>query len=234
MTRNTDKKVLFFLPTYNDYSELGRIVDEITSLNLNATILIIDDGSELPVNIDRKVLSTRLPVNLGLGIATHIAVDFSQKYKFDYLIRIDSDGQHNISDSLKMVGALEHSDIAIGVRTNRDELKGFGGVLNKLARKYIYYLARFTIRANIPGDLNSGFIALNKASMLYINQLELERYPEPQIIISALNSGLHITEVPTKQRKRNVGASTLNLYSSVTLLFRVTIYSILNLITGQK
>jgi len=65
----------------------------------NWELLIIDDGSTIPVkikSINPRVFQYILPFNVGLGLVTNIALDFAFSHNFDSLIRIDSDGQHPI------------------------------------------------------------------------------------------------------------------------------------------
>jgi hypothetical protein len=221
---------IIFIPTFNDSSELARLVEQIQSSLTNCTILVIDDGSEFPIDIYKQVLKVRLPFNLGLGASTHVAIDFALQNKHENLVRIDADGQHNISDIPKLLAELNNgSDIVIATRTNRDSGSGVKNFLSQLARHYIYLMARISCGSSIPSDLNSGFIGINKRAMPYINSLELDRYPEPQIILYSKKHGLNVSEIEVEQVERKTGESSLKIWPAFRLLYRVTIYSILNL-----
>lgn len=78
-------KLLFFIPTFNDQDGLVELVRSLVDMHPMSTILIVDDGSkqaiEIP-NIGSNVLLHRLPTNMGLGVATSVALDF--------LLRADS------------------------------------------------------------------------------------------------------------------------------------------------
>ena len=227
-------KTIIFIPTLNDSTELESLVDKIQLLLPDCSILLVDDGSELPIEVYRKILKVRLPFNLGLGATTHIAIDYALANGFDNIIRIDADGQHNIEDIPNLLDSLTNgSDIVIATRTNRNLGKGIRNMLNRAARHYIYMMARISCGKSIPSDINSGFMGFTKKAMRYINTLELDRYPEPQIILYSAKSGFSITEVPVQQLEREEGQTSLKVWPAFRLLYRVTIYSILNLFNRQ-
>ncbi len=230
-----DKDVIIFIPTYNDSVELCRLIDEITENFPAASILVIDDGSELPIKTYRKVLKVRIPFNMGLGVATHVAIDYALYYNFNTLIRVDADGQHSIDDISQFLSALnESNDVVIGTRENRNEFAGLSSFFKRFARAYIYLLVKLTVRKKIPSDINSGFIAMNKKVMQYINTIELDRYPEPQIILHSVSAGLTVGEVKIQQNERKFGMSTIKLSSGLRLLFRVSIYCVVILFQMKK
>lgn len=224
-------KILVFIPTFNDFSELDQLISDIKQQIPKCNILIIDDGSFMLYKPTQALFHVRIPFNLGLGVATHIAMDFVLRHNYQYLVRMDADGQHCVKDIKAILSMLsDNNDIVIGHRTNRHANKGLKTLLKKILHNYFYYLAKFTTSQKIPTDLNSGFLGFNFRAVKAINNIELERYPEPQIILFGADLKLKLAEVPITQKPRRKGISTIAYWQTLRLLFRFTMYSFLLLI----
>ena len=91
------KRILFFIPTYNDFELLSDIQQEIYNSYNNSNVIIINDGSTITAkNIDNRLTYLELKANYGIGTTTLIAVDYMIDFDFNYLVRIDADGQDNV------------------------------------------------------------------------------------------------------------------------------------------
>lgn len=222
-------KTLVFIPTYNDFAHLNAIVESILNKHDDFSILVIDDGSTDSRTIPPCCLVATLPFNLGLGVATHIAFDHALEHEYDVVIRVDADGQHNIDDIEKLIEpiSVNDADISIGSRVNRYSGKSIRIFLTKIASAYFRFLSRVFFRKVSLDDFNSGFMAFNSKAVAYLNKFELERYPEPQIILYALQGELTVKPVDTKQNPRTIGKSSIQLWQATMLLFRFTIYCVL-------
>lgn len=228
-------KVLVFIPTYNDFKNLQDIVNDIREYHPTYEILIIDDGSLESAAFPENCNSVRLPINLGLGVLTNIALDFSLHNDFDVMVRVDGDGQHPVASISELIEEIKRdSDIAIGSRVNRNSGIAPFKALSRIARAYITAIAKIMLQTNLPCDLNSGFIAMNKKAMRIVNVIDLDRYPEPQIIIIGASNKLVINEVPVKQKQRTEGKSSLNMFQALRLLYRVSVYALLTVTGGYK
>jgi len=228
-------KTIVFIPTYNDSEHLNALVDELKSSLPDIKVLIIDDGSILPIQIYRRVLKVRIPFNLGLGVATHVAVDYALHSNYDVLVRIDADGQHKVGDiKLLLEQVSEDADVVIGGRQNRNEFKNFNALIRNFSKLYISIVTRMTLWKKIPEDLNSGFMVMNRNAMKVVNMLELDRYPETQILINAISIGLKVVEVPIVQEERKHGVSTLRVMPGLALLFRISMYCLLVFLRRRK
>jgi len=100
---NHTKRMLVILPTYNESSNIAKIVEAIKSLNLGASILIIDDNSpdgtgriadELTRNY-KDVFAMHRERKLGLGSAYVNGFNFALKEEFDFICEMDADFSHD-------------------------------------------------------------------------------------------------------------------------------------------
>jgi len=234
-TINNEIRVIVFIPTYNDFKNLQNIVNEVHEHHPSYEILVIDDGSLESKKLPDDCYSVRLPVNLGLGVLTNIAFDFALHNEYDIMIRLDGDGQHPVSSIGDLIDNIKGgSDIAIGSRINRNGGMSPIKALSRFARAYISLISKLMLRASLPCDLNSGFIAMNEKAMRVVNTIDLDRYPEPQIIIIGASNKLCIKEVPVMQNTRTEGKSSLNVFQAFRLLYRVSVYALLTVTGGYK
>lgn len=220
---------LVFIPTYNDFAHLNDIVESILGKHDDFTVMVIDDGSTDSSKISPRCLKVTLPFNLGLGVATHIAFDHAMEYGYDVVARVDADGQHNIDDIEKLIEPIANNDadVVIGSRANRYSGKSIRVILTGLASNYFRSISRVLFKKASPDDFNSGFMAFNSRAVAYLNGFELERYPEPQIILYAMEGKLAIKTIITMQNPRTTGTSSIQFWQATMLLFRYTIYCLL-------
>ena len=122
-------KILVFIPTFNDRILIPSLVKSVLALGVEFHTLIIDDGSDPPLETEHLSGSRekyfRCPYNVGLGVTTNIALDYAYKYSFDILMRIDADGQHPLDSLLPIKDAMiaYNADIIVGVRSNNFTLR---------------------------------------------------------------------------------------------------------------
>lgn len=218
-------KSLVFIPSYNDKKHLETISREILSLDGDFNILIVDDGSTPPLQLDfqhPRISLFRIPFNAGLGVATNIAIDFSLSHEFNFMVRIDADGQHSTRylNMMKKILVSRDMDVCIGVRTNHESFITFHGYLATITKRHINFLlnslSNFTIN-----DWNSGCYTLNQSALKKLSMYRYARYPESELYLRAQQSGLSIATLEIEQIKRTDGKSTLTFWPSVRLLIRL-------------
>jgi hypothetical protein len=230
----TNCTTLIFIPTYNDFSHLQGLIDEVNSSLTGVAILVIDDGSEVTGPDLTNCLYVKLPFNLGLGVATQIALDYAASRGITKAVRIDADGQHPVEQIPALLTALDSADVVLAVRSNRHTTSTLKGIIATFARSYITLISRLTLHKKLPKDLNSGFIGLNSTSIALFRKHELDRYPEAQMMIIAASNRLVISSIDIDQNDRATGISSVTLSAAFRLLYRVTLYSILAMMGAYK
>ena len=116
-------RTLVLIPTLNDVALLPSIVKDVQALDGVYVPLVIDDGSSprlLPSALPEGCLLFSLPINLGLGMCTHIAMDHALNFDYDELLRIDSDGQHPVAMAPNLLLPIREgqADLVVGTREN--------------------------------------------------------------------------------------------------------------------
>jgi len=148
------------MPAYNEGERLTATLEGLArGLGDRAratTVFVVDDGSVHALRTDSlrqvtspmRVVVARHPINLGQGAALETARRMALHPQwqpadgpFDVLVTMDSDGQHQPHDVLKLVDAIEGgADVALG-----DRFAGGSNVPS--SRRIVLHLARFFERA---------------------------------------------------------------------------------------
>jgi len=194
------------------------IIDEISDTYPHWDIVVIDDGSN--DNTREEVQKTRaklIPLLVNTkGVGTVLtAFLIAAKGKYDYLVKIDGDGQQEVSLLNLLVDAIKtnHADIAIGSRyvKKQQETDSFIKVIGRVTSSA---LINFKIRGkNKISDCTSGVRAWNADSIQILNKLY---YKQPlahdsvfwvREAVVASNNALKIIEIPAFYHKRAHGKS---------------------------
>ena len=230
---------LVFIPTLNDRNLLYQLASSIQELDICATTLIIDDGSRPSIeksSLPENCLLFSAPSNMGLGLCTHIAFDHALAHGYDYVARLDADGQHSVT---KIPGLLEplydcRADLVVGVRTNHGDSSRPEAGLRRLVKWYFSFLSSLITSRRAPGDVSSGFFAVNRKAMKELNDTMLERYPEPQLYSHACRVGLRVLEFSVEQAKREHGRSTITYGHAFFMIYRFTVYALAEMLRFRR
>ena len=225
-------KNLLFIPCYNDNENCEKIINEIHKLsNINFDILIINDGSKNEIKLKSKFLKIiliNLQNNFGIGHCMKMAIKFAIKNNYNNFCRIDSDGEHDPSYIQKILLGLNKKDFIICERKISDKQNFFKTFAKKLLNITINNI--FNLKFS---DYNCGMMGLNLNSMKALSNTNLINYPEPQIIIELCGRKLDYNKITINQRKRNYGASSMNLFRGLDFVL-ITFFFILNYIMNKK
>ena len=239
MNQELGSRVLVFLPTYNDLELLGDLTREIEDLGKDYTPLVIDDGSHPNVaiaDLAPRSLIFRASANFGVGTATHIAFDHALRHGYRAVVRVDSDGQHPVGGIPELLAPLNagSADIVVGVRTNRNRISSVRELAAAAVRVYLSAVAGWMSRGDAPSDVNSGFFAASAKAAQALNDVRLERYPEPQMYMLAPRRGLTIAEIQIEQLAREYGRSTITIGHALRIFYGFNIVVLAELLQGSK
>lgn len=211
-------KILVFIPVKNEEITIKGIIDEISTTYPHWDIVVIDDGSNDNTRDEvRRTRAKLVPLLLNTkGVGTVLtAFLIAAKGEYDYLVKIDGDGQQEVSVLKLLVDAIKtnHVDIAIGSRyvKKQQETDSFVKVIGRVISSA---LINFKIRGkNKISDCTSGVRAWNSKSIRILNDLY---YKTPlahdsvfwvREAVIASNNDLKIIEIPAFYHKRAHGKS---------------------------
>ncbi|MBC7862380.1 MAG: glycosyltransferase family 2 protein [Bacteroidia bacterium] len=223
-------KIAAVIPAYNEENSIAGVVAEINAISKKCGIEIIavvvndcskDRTAEIIDVVDCVAL--HLPVNLGIGGAVQTGFKYAFDNDFDFAVQVDGDGQHPaefiplLSDHLKK----NSLDVVIGSRYL--DKKGFqSSMIRRTGIKYFKWLNKLFTGIEIH-DSTSGFRMMNRRALEIVYEYYPDEYPEPEAIILFSKRGLKIGEVAVEMRERQGGVSSINSFSAVYYMFKVSL-----------
>lgn len=194
-------RTLVAIPVYNEQRYVSAVLDEVRKYA--GDILVIDDGS----TDDTPCLLAKQPVdvirhaqNRGYGRSIRDAFRYANCYKYDWLITMDCDEQHEPASLPTFFDAIarDDADILSGSRYLQDDGNGDRPPADRRnINETITRLVNETLGLHIT-DAFCGFKAYRVSSL---KKLELgeDGYAIPlQFWVQAAAHGLRISEVPIR------------------------------------
>jgi glycosyltransferase involved in cell wall biosynthesis len=225
--------VLIIIPAYNEEEAIGNVLDQIMSKIPYRDILVINDGSldQTPIEaIKRGVGMIDLPFNLGIGAAVQAGYMYARDHQYDYVVRVDADGQHDVSKITELLAPVLSggADITIGSR-----LRGTSGYASTLPRRLGIRILSALV-SHIVGrrieDTTSGFRANNARVTAAFADYYPDDYPEVESIIWAHKMGFGIEEVGVRMDKRMGGESSITAVRSIYYMVKVILAVMIELL----
>ena len=225
-------KVLVVIPTYNELENLPIIVAGVRAAAPEVNILIADDNSpdgtgEVADGIaakDNAVQVLHRTKKSGLGAAYLEAFQWAKANEFDVVVEMDADGSHSPTDLVKILAALNDSDVVLGSRW----VKG-GQVVNwPRSRELLSRGGNLYTRLwlGIPlKDATGGFRAYRMTALakIDVSKVESQGYCfQVDMAWRAVRCGLRVIEVPITFVEREIGESKMNQAIVKEALWRVT------------
>ena len=216
-----NSEVGILLPTYCEAANISKLIHEIESLNLNCSILVIDDSSpdgtaDLVRNLRREygnILIFVRPRKSGLGtaITDGFKVFLSLRNPPDYIVTMDADYSHSPKDVPRLISAAkEAKGLAIGSRY----CPGGGTVNWSVFRLAISRVANMLSSVLIGADIHDYTSGLRCYSMNLVKSMVGELHSETyeiqiETIRQARMKGFDIKEIPMIFVNRKKGKSKL-------------------------
>ena len=216
-------QILVVMPAFNEAVTVGEVIRATRSYIPEAHVLVVNDGSTDRTTAVARAAGARvleLPYNLGVGGAMRLGFRFAQTHDFPVVVQLDSDGQHNPNDILKLVSGLDDTDVVIGARfTGNDDYAVRGP--RRWAMVVLSRILSKAIRTQLD-DTTSGFKAHGPRA---IDVFALD-YPAEYLgdtiesIVIGHRAGLRYKQVGVVMRERAGGVPSQNPWRSALYLGR--------------
>ena len=218
---NRQTKTLIILPVYNEAKTIGILVEEIRRQYPELDVLVVDDGSSDSSPVLARAAGARVVrhlFNLGDGAARQTGFLFALRSGYDYVIHLDADRQHSVTEIPLMLNELRLSkaDLIVGSR--------FLGSCNyrrsfsrKVGMKLFSVICSLAIGQKIT-DPTSGFRGLNRRALeIFTNGYYPQHFPDADVIISSYSRGIRIKEIPVTM----YASQSLNLHRGWTVVYYI-------------
>jgi hypothetical protein len=225
-------RIAIVMPAFNEARTMGAVLRSVVREMPKADIVVIDDASsdktaDVARHAGAKVIS--LPFNMGYGIALQTGFKYAYKHSYDYVVQMDSDGQHDPASIHALLEGLKNgdADVVIGSR-----FLGLGNYrapfMRRLGMKFFGAIASILVRKKIS-DPTSGFQALNKHAIRFnASDYYPVDFPDADYIIMLHRAGLKVKEVPVEMhqspaQKKSMHAGWRPIYYVFDMLLSILV-----------
>ncbi|MGA2436144.1 MAG: glycosyltransferase, partial [Bryobacteraceae bacterium] len=168
--------------------------------------------------------------HLGLGGAVQAGYKLAYELGFEYVIRLDGDGQHDPKYIPVIFEALRTSgcEMVIGSRFVESGLNH-----SSFARAMGIRFFRFVLRPILGKpvyDPTSGFVGVNRSALQVFSKSFPLEYPEIEALVVLKRRAFRFLEVPCKMRDRMAGKSTITARASFYYICHVLLGVFVNVL----
>jgi glycosyltransferase involved in cell wall biosynthesis len=228
--------LLILVPAFNEEAAVGDVVREIRDVLPAVPILVVDDCSnDATADTARAagayVLS--LPYHLGLGGCVQAGYKMAHELDYDYVIRVDGDGQHDPRDIPKILEVLEESgsEMVIGSRF-LDGANGYSSFVRAVGIRF-FRLVLWPILGRRVRDPTSGFVGVNRAALAVFSKTFPLEYPEIEALVVLQRRAFRFREVPCRIRPRRAGRSSITALKSLYYIIHVLLGVFVNVLKWE-
>jgi len=229
--------LLVIVPAFNEVGAVGDVVRSVKRSMPGVPVLVIDDCS-----LDDTIAAARaagaevLPLahHLGLGGCVQAGYKLAFELGFEYVIRVDGDGQHDAGDIPRILDRLKTSacEMVIGSRfvekngSHTSAVRSFGIrffrlVLRPILGKPVY-------------DPTSGFVGVNRRALAVFSRSFPLEYPEIEALVVLQRRRFRFEEVPVKMLPRRTGRSTITARVSLYYMAHVLLGVFVNILKYDR
>lgn len=215
--------VSIVIPAYNEVETINSVLDNVLSRirsipEIAWEIIVVDDGSTdrtAEVVAGKKdVKLVRHPLNRGYGMSLKTGITHAEG---EYVLTMDSDGQHIDSEIPKLLNGAEEFDLTVGSRsaTTSPAVRLPGKIL-------LAILMQVLLWERIP-DINSGMRTMRrKTIMKYFNVISNRFSFTMSSTIALMSEGHFIRFVPIESKPRDrAGRSQVGLFSGFSAILTI-------------
>lgn len=218
-------KKLIIIPAYNESENIRGTIEAIRRDAPEFDYVIINDCSKdrtLEICKEKEYNVVALPINLGIGGAVQTGYLYAKRNGYDIAVQVDGDGQHDPKFLNEMASYIEsgQADMIIGSRFIEKE--GFqSSSIRRVGIKYFTLLIKILTGATIT-DPTSGLRMINREIIELFAEDYPKDYPEPESVVTVLNRGKRVLEIPVIMKERIGGVSSISMKKSVYYMIKVS------------
>lgn len=228
------KEVLIIIPAYNEENTIGDLLEKLKQPEIAeiADVLVMNDASRdktaKVVRSHGHEVVTHV-FNLGYGSGLQVGYKYAVRWGYQYVIQMDADGQHDVSNVLKLYEALKTPeedgtvpDIVLGSRFVPGSISFPVSFLKKVAFVLFRWLIKQGTGKKIM-DPTTGLQGLSHRAFSYYAGYGHfdDRYPDANMIMQMLLLGFKVKEIPAVMYARTEGVSMHSGLKPIIYMFRM-------------
>ena len=233
MTAPKPGSLMVLVPAFNEEGAVGTVVQEVMLHLPGVPVLVVDDCSGDATAAAARQAGAHvmsLPAHLGLGGCVQAGYKLAYELGFDYVIRVDGDGQHKPEDIPRVFQVLKESgcQMVIGSRFVHRKAE-YTSLLRGLGIRLFRFILR-PILGKWVHDPTSGFVGVNREALAVFSKSFPLEYPEIEALVVLQRKAFQFEEVPCDFRPRQAGRSSITAGKSVYYILYVLLGVFVNIL----
>lgn len=225
--------LMILIPAFNEEGAVGGVVAEVHRSVPGAAVLVVDDCSADGTRIVAQsagadVLS--LPHHLGLGGCVQAGYKLAWELGYDYVIRVDGDGQHDPAEIPRIFETLKKSGCEMVIGSRFCDQNGKHTSLARGAGITIFRAILRPILGKPVRDPTSGFVGVNRTALAVFSRSFPLEYPEIETLVVLQRKRFRFQEVPCRMRPRKAGRSSITAVKSLYYIVHVLLGVFVNIL----
>ncbi len=226
------------VPAWNEEGAIGGVVRSIREHAPGVPVLVIDDYStDATVQRAREAGADVLPLphHLGLGGCVQAGYKLGYELGFQYVIRVDGDGQHDPRDIPRVYARLKESgcEMVIGSRFAEGKAIQHNDPVRALGIRFFRAVLRPILGKTVL-DPTSGFVGVNRAALDVFSRSFPLAYPEIEALVVLQRRRFRFEEVPCKMLPRAAGRSSITALKSLYYIAHVLLGVFVNVLKYER
>jgi len=228
---------MILIPAFNEEGAIGDVIREVRQVAPNVPILVADDSSRdgtygKAESAGADVL--RLPHHLGLGGCVQAGYKLAYELGYDYVIRVDGDGQHDPKYIPALLKVLRETGCHMVIGSRFYESNGNHTSAIRAIGIWVFRLVLRPILGKPVHDPTSGFVGVNREALgVFTGSFPLE-YPEIEALVVLQRKRFRFEEVPCVMRPRKAGRSTITAVKSLYYIIHVLLGVFVNVLKFER
>jgi dolichol-phosphate mannosyltransferase len=215
------ERALVIVPTYNERSNVLRIVEAVLDRDPRLEVLVVDDGSpdgtgalvgELAQGNARVHLIER-GHKLGLGTAYVTGFRWALERGYEYIFEMDADFSHDPGHLPQFLEAIKGADLVLGSRYRHGKVTVVNWPMSRLLLSYFANIYARVITGLPLDDSTGGFKCFRRSVLEAINldDVRSNGYAfQIEMSFRAWRRGFRIVEIPIVFVDRQEGQSKMS------------------------
>jgi len=227
------KRVLVLIPAFNEEAAVRGVIEEVHAAMPGTPVLVVDDCSVDATRSQARTAGAKvlaLPHHLGLGGCVQAGYRLAYELGYEYVIRVDGDGQHDPRDIPTILKALELGNCEMVIGSRFVDGKGSHTSFLRAAGIVFFRAVLRPILGRPVHDPTSGYVGVNRTALaLFSSTFPLE-YPEIEALVVLQRKRFRFVEVPCRFRPRRAGRSTITAVKSLYYIIHVLLGVFVNIL----
>jgi hypothetical protein len=227
------QRLLVLIPAFNEEAAVAGVIEEVRAAVPGTPILVVDDCSVDATRAQARTagaLVLALPHHLGLGGCVQAGYRLAYELGYEYVIRVDGDGQHDPRDIPTVLKTLERGDCEMVIGSRFVDGNGSHTSWLRAAGIVFFRAVLRPILGRPVHDPTSGYVGVNRTALALFSATFPLEYPEIEALVVLQRKRFRFVEVPCRFRERRTGRSTITAVKSLYYMIHVLLGVFVNIL----